>query len=65
MMAIIQQIIAWFLAHESILAMVVVAVIDFIWAILPGTKSNGFLQWLYNLVSSIPQGVKKALGYSE
>lgn len=40
------SLLAWFTAHEAVVAGVVVAVIDFIISINPAAESNNILHWL-------------------
>lgn len=42
-----QAIISWLMAHQSVLYGARVALLDFLFAMVPSWKSNGLLHWLY------------------
>ncbi len=48
-----QTVIDWVLAHQLILSGLIVAVLDFIFAIIPTLQGNGILHSLYMLVKNI------------
>ncbi len=39
--------IQWLMAHELVMAGLVVGVLDFVFAMLPGVESNGIVHWIY------------------
>lgn len=51
-----QAILDFITAHQAILAGFGVAVLDLIFALIPGVQSNGFLHWLYNLLKAPKAG---------
>lgn len=42
-----QDVITWILAHQTLLAVAVVGVLDFAFAIKPDWESSGVVHWLY------------------
>lgn len=41
------SLISWFTGHETFLAMMGVAVLDYLFSINEGAKSNSVLHWIY------------------
>lgn len=62
-MSFISSALAWLISHDSVLAAVVVAVIDFVFSVNTNAESNSFLEWLLAqakaLVNSAPDSLKK------
>lgn len=53
-----QAVLSWLMAHEAVLAGVVVAVVDLLFAISPASQSNGILQYIAKQAHSILSAVQ-------
>lgn len=38
---------AWIMEHQAVLAVLALAILDFVFAVSPSFKSNGVIHWLY------------------
>ena len=47
------QVLAWLLAHQALLAGAIVGVLDLIFALVPGLEGNGLLHQLYLWLKSL------------